>query len=632
MLLPDSLRTNPYRILRLSSKATISEIHKAAASIRREARLGRREATTADLPFLGQVSRTERDILAATGRLQNPEQRITDRLFWFHAVSPDGPTEVAEFIEANGAGIRHDKALRALFDAIHADLDDAGVQFWVGVLRAWHRLISHDEYWSLSLDIEERGAFEPAALPSELQALRDNGVSLAAEPLLSAARDAILRDERIIVRQVFTVLETLADTGRWAAEAQWEIISPVLERFQELCNGVRQECGSKVIRDQNGDESCWVDGPGADGLQNVQLSRSERNKSLCQGAVKRFRNEIEPALNRILELVPPDHAAARQSREQAALCLSGIATDYTWADDFITSEKLRNEALALAADTVGAIRIEEGLDEIRKSARKQRIFGALEPISSAPMLGTINGFGCTIYGNSNHDPESGSYEVTHYFVALFVPILPIARYRVIWAGGNKYQFLGKLPLRKVDRWHLGIVAAAMIVMLISFAISSKQGASSAYAHSADSSYGSTDNTATSASSQASDLKVGDPGQFSATPATSGSSELSDLKARIESGRSQMEALKAQLQPVIDELNDLDTQMEPLSAELKKLKEQHDAGIEIDIDGYNGTVRAYNTLLRKRRALFAANKHDLQAYDDLTKQDSLLVDKYNSLLK
>ncbi len=626
MLVPDSLRTNPYRILRLSSEATVSEIHKSAASIRREVRLGLGETTAADLPFLGQVNRAERDILAAIGRLENPEQRLRNRLFWFHRVSPHAGARVgvSEFIEAEGGRSRHDNALRGLLNAINADLDDAGVQLWIGALRAWHQVVSDDDYWALSLAIEQRGAFEPAALPSEMETLRDSGVSSAAEALLSTARDAVLRDDRTIVRQVFRVLEQVPETGRWAADAEWEIISPVLERFQELCSGVREECGSKIIRDQNGSESCWIDGPGGNGLQQVQLSRSERNKSLCEAAIKRFRNEIEPALNRILELVPADHAAASQSREDAALCLTGIATDYTWADDFITSEKLRNEALALAGRTVAGIRIGEGLHGLRESARKQRVFGALKPISSAPMLGTINGFGCTIYGNSNHDPASGSYEVTYYFVALFIPVLHIARYRVIWAGGNKYQFLGKLPLRKRDRWHLGIAAAAIILLLISFAISSKQGTSSAYAHSSESSYSSTENSASSSTS--------DPGQFSAAPATSSSSELSDLKARIDSGRSQMEALKAQLQPAIDELNNLDGRMEPLAAELKTLKEQHGAGIEIDIDGYNTKVRAYNTLLKKRRALFAANRRDLRTYDDLMKQDSLLVDKYNALLK
>jgi hypothetical protein len=90
-----------------------------------------------------------------------------------------------------------------------------------------------------------------------------------------------------------------------------------------------------------------------------------------------------------------------EAREEAALPLSAIATDYTWADDLITSEKLREEALKLAENTLGTIIIEDGLEHIRASARQQRVFGS--PISSALTLGTLNGFGCTLYGNSDYD-------------------------------------------------------------------------------------------------------------------------------------------------------------------------------------------------------------------------------------
>ena len=156
MLVPDSLRTNPYRILRLSSDAPLSEIHKSAASLRREARLGIGETNATDVPFLGQACRTETDIRAAVGRLENPEQRLKDRLFWFHAVLPNiaAPTVVPEPVDAETAGIRHDNALRALINAIHSDLDDAGVRLWVDALRAWHQVISDDNYWTLSLAIE----------------------------------------------------------------------------------------------------------------------------------------------------------------------------------------------------------------------------------------------------------------------------------------------------------------------------------------------------------------------------------------------------------------------------------------------------------------------------------------------
>ena len=180
------------------------------------------------------------------------------------------------------------------------------------------------------------------------------------------------------VRRILAALEELADTGLWAVTAQQDISSPVVERFRALCRAVHEELGSKIVREQ---------------------AAGERNKSTCDSELKRFRVEIEPELQRVIQLVPPNHQAAQESREQAALCLAGIATDYTWADDFIVSEKLREEALKLAQDTLGAIRIEDGLAQIREAARKQRVFGA--PISSAPALGSINGFGFTLYGSSD---------------------------------------------------------------------------------------------------------------------------------------------------------------------------------------------------------------------------------------
>src|SRR5690349_20367197 len=103
--------------------------------------------------------------------------------------------------------------------------------------------------------------------------------------------------------------------------------------------------------------------------------------SVCKHCADPFTMTLAPRLfvNRMLQFVPPNHEAAQQSHEEAALCLSGIAADYTWADDFIFSEKLNEEALKLAHDTLGVIRIENGLAQIREAARKQRALESLTP-------------------------------------------------------------------------------------------------------------------------------------------------------------------------------------------------------------------------------------------------------------
>ena len=50
MFVPERLKTNAYRILRLSANATASEINKAVASMRRAAALGFAVTTAADMP------------------------------------------------------------------------------------------------------------------------------------------------------------------------------------------------------------------------------------------------------------------------------------------------------------------------------------------------------------------------------------------------------------------------------------------------------------------------------------------------------------------------------------------------------------------------------------------------------
>jgi molecular chaperone DnaK len=315
MFVPDYLKSNAYRVLRVSANSTNSGIHKASASMKRAAKLGIVGATEADMPALGEISRTEADIQTAIGRINNPLQRLRDRLFWFYLTPKllDAET-TSRLIETFGdnpeaaAALNHDKALHVLFAAIGSSLDNAGIQLWVRALRAWHQVISDDSYWSLTLALEERGAYEPAAFPSEIDALRGDAVELAAEAFLVAARSALAHNELASVRRILDALQELSDTGPWAPRAQDEIISPAFEQFQKLCRVIREECGNKTVHEQDA---------------------AARNKDSCDEALRRFRDEIEPALDRLVQLIPSDHHFIRQSREEAARCLNSIAINFT---------------------------------------------------------------------------------------------------------------------------------------------------------------------------------------------------------------------------------------------------------------------------------------------------------------
>ena len=542
------------------------------------------------MPVLGELPRAEADIRTAIGRLENPAQRLGDRLFWFHRLPQQRDTnDPAPPSELDQVALNHDEALHGLLAAVARNLDDAGVAFWVQVLRTWHQVISNDDYWALTLGIEERGAFEPPVVFSEIDALRADAVAFAAEPILVAARDAIAQDDTPTVRRILNAINELLDTGSWAAKAQLDIISPATERVRALCHAIREELGSKIARED---------------------AAAKSNKVICDAEIKRFRDEIAPALGRVRQLAPPGHEAFNRSREEAALCLNGISTDFTWANDFIASEELREEALKLAEGTLGTMRIKDGLAQVRDAARKQRIFGPLKPILSAPSLSTINGFGFTVYGKSDFDAETNSYVTTHYFVALFIPVFPIARYRVICTGPRAYRFLGKLPLRRKDRWHLGVALLAVAAAILLGSLNANQN-SGAYR-----------GPSTSL-----------PSSGTSAPSTSSRREqLSAIKARIDAGRARLDALDTQLQPIIDELNQLQARIEAIAVELKDLDAQQQAGRRINVNSYNSKVDTHNGLLSRYRALRAAHGSDIQLRDDLTRQDAALVEQYNGLLK
>jgi hypothetical protein len=89
----------------------------------------------------------------------------------------------------------------------------------------------------------------------------------------------------------------------------------------------------------------------------------------------------------------------------------------------------------------------------------------LEPVRKAPSLTTINAFGFKLYGKSDYDSDTESYMTTQYFVAMFLPLFPVARYRVIEEEGSTYRFLGKGKLRPFDLGHLALFAGVVIYMI-----------------------------------------------------------------------------------------------------------------------------------------------------------------------
>ena len=130
-------------------------------------------------------------------------------------------------------------------------------------------------------------------------------------------------------------------------------------------------------------------------------------------------------------------------------------------EKWLPSLKLMEAAKSLCTETEFLARIDENLETVRGNIGVFGGFGKVSP----PSMFTLNGFGFMLYGDTDHHAETNSHIATYYFTAFFVPLFPISRYRVI-KNGNSYRFLGKYPLRVFDKWHLGIVAGIIAIVLL----------------------------------------------------------------------------------------------------------------------------------------------------------------------
>ena len=198
-------------------------------------------------------------------------------------------------------------------------------------------------------------------------------------------------------------------------------------------------------------------------LCKVALENSEK----CPESADR---EAEKVINTAVRLIAnlsaskPSVDIISQAKDEIALTLMHCAVVYgnkteRWKQCIAFLE----ESFKYASSQEVKSRVQKNLTTVRDN---DRLYGNLTQISSAPSLYTINGTGTTMYGSTDHDPASGSYLSTQYFVFFAIPIFPISRYRVIPIG-NGYRFLGKAPLRAFDKWHIAVSLGLIAWMFLS---------------------------------------------------------------------------------------------------------------------------------------------------------------------
>lgn len=223
-----------------------------------------------------------------------------------------------------------------------------------------------------------------------------------------------------------------------------------------------------------------------------------------------------------------------------------------------------------------------------KSELQKKIALHGEPISSAPMLGTFNGIGLKIYGD------------TLYFVCLFVPLFPIARYS-LQETGNSYSFFGKLKLHDWQRAWAGIAAIAGLFIAGSMASdsfnSSPSPSRSAYA---STTAASTSRPSSSASTQNSDMVT--TGQYTCTRYHHNQATAlnpTDSEAAIDS-------LQRSLISRSESLDSLSTRIKTASV--------NEYSTQYEIDEHNRMIDEYNEKLVSFKSDAASAKERIRKYN------------------
>ncbi len=238
---------------------------------------------------------------------------------------------------------------------------------------------------------------------------------------------------------------------------------------------------------------------------------------------------------------------------------------------------------------------------IREHCDQMKPLVGMTPVTSAPSLFTLNGVGTMLYGNRDYDRHTRSHVAVLYFVILFLPVFPLAAYRVIPAGDRSWKFVGKMPLGAGAVLHRKIAGGLAALMFLALVVAGLAGDGS----SGDSGSYSTSYPTSSAGTaqQASNAYLP-----AGTPGGGGSESGGGGPASFE--RSRLDAERAELQRTERELQRLETEIEGNNASIAELAEQIRRsraaptrdGAAADYERYSGLVRQHNQLVDQTDAL------------------------------
>jgi tetratricopeptide (TPR) repeat protein len=612
-------RANAFRVLSLPADAELKKIFRQRDRILVAIELGELQGIREFNLFpLSDLAKEE--VLEAVHRLELPDDRLIEELFWVHEMESRGDLVEGRIVALRGAAdgntirgavARHNLAV---IQGILAQELAGNRRFdrWEEALKIWRKLIDEDIFWTFMEDRAGRidcrsadaGMMRAAvcrqlslALSGELtRAVKSRELTAVAalariavehRPWLKvgAALDSVGEHA---IRDGFVSLGAILDRlARITSQDNANIQSSLLEREKEL-RGVAAEYGA-VVRSlgELADADGWDDAL-ASAFQKLSVAYfnlldDPRQAIRLIGQAREFARD--PKLRQSMQ-------RDWQHVQRAVFCQDADAL--MQRGDFAGAEEKLAAALAIST--------EEQTNEIKGMQDRYRRAHVLSGVDSSrknPVLYTLNGVGSMFYGRRDYDPGTRSYVTNHWLTFLFFPVFPLGAYRVTDADSRSYYIHGKVALSnflKIARW--AIAASVAVLILMAFITG---GASP-------------DPPGTPP-----------PGPFNPTeppitketpPAISTSSQDS-AKEHIEQERTALIALLQSLEDRRRELQGEDAEMRKQKRYLESVASSY-AGEDVPRGGqstYEAVLADYNSRVQKYDRMLAALKADFAAYNE-----------------
>lgn len=295
--------------------------------------------------------------------------------------------------------------------------------------------------------------------------------------------------------------------------------------------------------------------------------------------------------------------AAAKEFARGTQCQERLAEDYQ-ALQFLSLQKAALELAVASRYRDSLAKLEEAkqfatseedrrtIDEWAEVAKKRTAFEGLKKIDSAPTMYTFNGIGTTLYGRRDYDPHSQSYIATLYFTFIFLPVFPLASYRVKSVDGGRYQFLGRAPVKRTAFIGPALVAGVIGICMI----------------------------------------LGDWGSSTSTPAQNApsssaetitssqpiSTDKDSLGHWIDQERSRLESEKASLETEDAQIDIGHQSLDQRENELKAGSPSQE-----EIDSYNADVRRFNQRVQAYKTQLEKRESDVRSFN-------AQVNRYNSM--